>query len=40
MVHPREGDPAPGDYYVRIPRTAIGANACSAAMSATIPVAG
>ena len=35
-----EGDPAPGDYYVRIPRSALGANACSAAMSATIPVAG
>ena len=35
-----EGDPVPGDYYVRIPQRAIGADACAATTSATIPVAG
>jgi hypothetical protein len=35
-----EGDPVPGDYYVRVTRRVIGANVCAAAMSATIPVAG
>jgi hypothetical protein len=35
-----EGDPAPGDYYVRVVRKAIGADACAAAVSRTISVAG
>ncbi len=35
-----EGDPRPGDYYVRIPRSTLGADICGAAQSPTIPVAG
>ena len=35
-----EGDPAPGDYYVRVTRKTLGANACSIAVSPTIAVAG
>ncbi len=35
-----EGDPQPGDYYVRIPRVPLGADICGAAISPTIPVAG
>jgi len=36
-----EGDPAPGDYYVRVTRRVLSVgNACAAAVSPTIAVAG
>ncbi len=35
-----EGDPAPGNYYVRVPARTVGATTCEAARSETIAVAG
>ena len=35
-----EGDPAPGRYYVKVTRRALGADSCAPARSAVIDVAG
>ena len=35
-----EGDPIPGNYYVKVPARNVGADLCLRGRSATIPVAG
>jgi hypothetical protein len=35
-----EGDPAPGTYYVRVPRRMVGGDVCAAAVSRRMAVAG